>query len=234
MLGTAHGAAGAPGGALSTPGCCRRAVSWPGGIRAPPCGCADCGLAVAAAAGGIFDPMGMSRESPEKFADLKLKEIKNGRLAMLAFLGVSASCPQAAPQLPPAAQVLPWPGLAACHSAPPRARVPLARGRDRAARAGACWCACAVRLAGAATDTPPLPGASCSSSPSTQPPARAPLTTWWITSRTPSTCECAMHALCPQRCTPWPLACRRHHTPRDPGRQPRSGHLHAHPAIAPA
>ncbi|MEW5306699.1 MAG: hypothetical protein WDW36_009146 [Sanguina aurantia] len=40
--------------------------------------------------GGVFDPMGMSRESPEKLNDLKLKEIKNGRLAMLAFLGFAA------------------------------------------------------------------------------------------------------------------------------------------------
>eukprot|EP00878_Enallax_costatus_P041673 GHUV01048517.1.p1 GENE.GHUV01048517.1~~GHUV01048517.1.p1 ORF type:complete len:238 (-),score=75.84 GHUV01048517.1:403-1116(-) len=40
--------------------------------------------------GGPFDPMGMTRESPEKTKDLKLKEIKNGRLAMLACLGFAA------------------------------------------------------------------------------------------------------------------------------------------------
>eukprot|EP00882_Tetradesmus_deserticola_P000756 GHRQ01000826.1.p1 GENE.GHRQ01000826.1~~GHRQ01000826.1.p1 ORF type:complete len:243 (+),score=102.51 GHRQ01000826.1:72-800(+) len=40
--------------------------------------------------GGPFDPMGMCSESEEKTRDLKLKEIKNGRLAMLAFLGFSA------------------------------------------------------------------------------------------------------------------------------------------------
>uniref|UniRef100_A0A383W1N6 Chlorophyll a-b binding protein, chloroplastic n=1 Tax=Tetradesmus obliquus TaxID=3088 RepID=A0A383W1N6_TETOB len=40
--------------------------------------------------GGPFDPMGMCNESAEKTKDLKLKEIKNGRLAMLACLGFAA------------------------------------------------------------------------------------------------------------------------------------------------
>jgi len=39
--------------------------------------------------GGAFDPMGMSKDA-SKLEELQLKEIKNGRLAMLAFLGFVA------------------------------------------------------------------------------------------------------------------------------------------------
>ncbi|VAI56524.1 unnamed protein product [Triticum turgidum subsp. durum] len=39
--------------------------------------------------GPIFNPLGFGTKSEKEMKELKLKEIKNGRLAMLAFLGMS-------------------------------------------------------------------------------------------------------------------------------------------------
>merc|ERR1712167_529959 len=41
--------------------------------------------------GGAFDPIGFSKGPTSRLNELKLKEIKNGRLAMLAYVGISCA-----------------------------------------------------------------------------------------------------------------------------------------------
>ena len=62
--------------------------------RVPPVsictGCAAQGVSNGYPGGKIFDFMGLSRGSPEKFEKYKWNEVRNGRLAMVAFLGFAA------------------------------------------------------------------------------------------------------------------------------------------------
>ena len=47
-------------------------------------------LVTVVAGGPFFDPLGFSRGDAESYFEYQTKEVKNGRLAMLAFLGFFA------------------------------------------------------------------------------------------------------------------------------------------------
>ena len=54
-----------------------------GSLRLPPC------VALAIAGGLLFDPLNLSGDA-ERYEQMRVREVKNGRLAMVAFLGFAA------------------------------------------------------------------------------------------------------------------------------------------------
>ena len=54
-----------------------------GSLRLPP------GVALAIAGGLLFDPLNLSGDA-ERYEQMRVREVKNGRLAMVAFLGFAA------------------------------------------------------------------------------------------------------------------------------------------------